>query len=320
MNGADETIIAEATDWHLASARDDMDWDGFTRWLEADVRHRTAYDEIVLADAALAEHGAMAAMQPAAANDDTIGYADDEAVAAPDSIAWHRWGGLAIAASLALVLALPWIGPGGPTTYATEAASRAIALQDGSQIVLAPHSRLEIADGERRIALSGAAWFDISHRPSRNLAITAGDLELRDIGTRFDVQETGGQVRVAVAEGHVRVASAAFDRPIDLSGGRGLTYDPRGGAVTVRDVRSEDAGAWRSGRLTYDAAPLVLVAADLARYTGVQVVVDKTLQDRRFSGTLIVGNGEAALRDLAQLMGLGLVGSNGAYRVTAQPG
>ena len=39
--------------WHLASCRDDMDWDGFTLWLEADPRHRAHYDEITLTDAAL---------------------------------------------------------------------------------------------------------------------------------------------------------------------------------------------------------------------------------------------------------------------------
>ena len=37
-------IDEAAARWHLAQADDDMDWSAFTEWLEADPRHRDAYD------------------------------------------------------------------------------------------------------------------------------------------------------------------------------------------------------------------------------------------------------------------------------------
>ena len=318
MNREEQDIIAEAAAWHAASNRDDMDWDGFTLWLEADPRHRSAYDEVALSDALLDEH--RDAVRPAspAANDDE----EDAAVAAVPSVRrggrWKLWSGLAVAASLAGLLVLPMFRADEAMIYQTRSASRSIALDDGSTIMLAPHSRLEVGGGQREVALNGGAWFDIRHDPDRALTITVGGARISDIGTRFDVQDAAGRLRVAVAEGTVRVSADALARPVDLAAGRGLTLDPQSGTALIGAVAAEDAGAWRSGRLSYDSVPLTLVAADIARYSGVKVAVAPLLRDRRFSGTLIVGNGETALRDLSQLMGIGLAGGDGAYRLVAR--
>ena len=51
-----DRIIEQAAAWHVASSDDAIDWDGFTAWLEADPRHRTAYDEIALTDAVVLDH------------------------------------------------------------------------------------------------------------------------------------------------------------------------------------------------------------------------------------------------------------------------
>ncbi|MCB2073410.1 MAG: FecR domain-containing protein [Novosphingobium sp.] len=230
--------------------------------------------------------------------------------------AWTRWAGAAIAATLAAILALPQFLPPSPVIYETTSASRMVALEDGSSVMLAPHSRLEVK-GERqeRMALNGGAWFDIRHDPSRPLAIRAGGVEISDIGTRFDVQAAGEQVRVEVAQGEVKVSSEALAQPIRLTQGRGLSYDAKVGTALVSTVRPDAIGEWRTGRLTYDSAPLALVAEDLSRYAGIKVTVADDLRNRQFSGTLVIDNGEAALRDLSRLMGIDLVPGTGGYRL-----
>lgn len=315
MTGDEDDILAQAATWHANSERDDMDWDGFTAWLEADARHREAYDEIALADALALEHrdalhAAAPVAAPLAAND------EDAAVPHPVFGGWKRWAGVAIAASLVAVLAVPQFGRSNSRLYETDAQSRQIALDDGSNVLLAPHSSLTI-EGKRqeRMALTGGAWFAIRHDPSRPLAITAGDVRISDIGTQFDVQAHGNDVRVEVAEGTVRVAGEALPQAIDLTAGKGVHYDGAMGTATVAPVAQEDAGEWRSGRLTYHSAPLPLVTADLARYASVNVTLPDELRSRRFSGTLVLGNGDTAIRDLSQVMGLGLRRNAGGYRL-----
>jgi len=306
MNRDNDRIVAEATAWHAAGMHDDMDWDGFTEWLGADPAHRRAYDEVALADALLDEHR------------ETLGAAfDDEPVAerAPATGSWKRWAGMAIAASLVGLMAIPQFLKDDARVYRTTAASRTVALEDGSTIMLAPHSRMSVED-DGKIALTGGAWFDIRHDPSRRLTINAADVTIGDIGTRFDVQVTGRQVRVEVAEGKVEVSSPALGQPLRLTQGRGLFFDGARGTATLSDVTADNAGEWRQGRLTYEAAPLSLVAADLSRYAALRVSMPESLRDRPFSGTLVIGDGKTALRDLSQVMDLELGRDAGGYRLS----
>lgn len=309
MTGADETIFAEAADWHLASARDDIDWGGFTAWLEADPRHRSAYDEIALADAALEQH-----------RDVLAPLVRETEKAAPVARfgrrKWPIWTGAALAASLAAVPILPQITAPQPETFSSGAAPLTVALEDGSSVLLAPHSRLTLAGRHKdQLALTGGAYFAIRHDPDRQLAIDAGSLEIGDIGTRFDVQTNGKAVRVEVSEGQLEVHGDALGETVRLRAGRRLLFDPAHRLASVAPVTAADVGEWREGRLTYDAAPLTLVASDLARYAGVTVSLAPGLAERRFSGTLSIRDGNAAVRDLAQLMGLKLSRGAGAYRL-----
>ena len=147
------------------------------------------------------------------------------------------------------------------------------------------------------------------------MEISAGSVQISDIGTRFDVQATGRQVRVEVAEGAVQVSSQALSQPVRLTKGRGLLFDSDGGTALVVPLSDDNIGEWRQGRLSYDSAPLPLVAADLSRYAGVRVIVPASLRNRQFSGTLVLGDGEAAIRDLSQVLGLELSHSSGDYKL-----
>lgn len=305
----DDRIFEQAAHWHEASAGDDMDWDGFTSWLEADPRHRKAYDEIALTDVLVAEHAS--ALQPRA---DT-----GEAVAAPPRRPWRRWAGGAIAAGLVALLALTQWPSEHTAIYRTDARSSEIALDDGSMITLAPRSRLEIRGGDQdRLALSGGAYFDIRHDPARNMTIAAGPLEVRDIGTRFDLQVDGQAVRLAIADGQVRVSGRALGEAVGVAAGQKLLFDPTGAPPRLGRIMPEAVGAWRLGTLDYQSAPLPLVVADLERYAGIRITLAEALDKRTFSGSLVIGNGKSAVRDLGQLMGLEVRADGDLYRL--EPG
>ncbi len=304
MNGADETIIEQAARWHLASAGDDMDWDAFTHWLGADPLHRAAYGRIAMADAALDDH--RSALAPLA----------EAPLAARHSPKWLRWAGGALAASLAVLLVVPLLSMPRLQTFASGVAPLQVALQDGSRVVLAPQSRLTVAGrhGEK-LALQGGAFFAIRHDPTRQMTIGAGGLEIGDIGTQFDVQTNGRAVRVEVSQGRVELRGEELGDALDLTAGHSVLFDPAHHVASIQPIAQQDVGEWRQGRLTYDAAPLSLVAADLTRYAGVPVKVPPPLAGRRFSGTLSIRNGDSAVRDLAQLMGLDVSRRSGGYQL-----
>lgn len=302
-----DRIIEQAATWHAASSDDAMDWDGFTNWLEADPRHRSAYDEIALADAAAFDHRAAFAQH------------GDASLRPARSRPRLAWAGGAIAAALVAIVAVPQFLSDPASLYTTAGTSRTIAFADGTSIVLAPHSSLEARGEGTRLALDGGAWFTVPHDPSRRLEISAGPVTISDIGTRFDVQTGSGSIRVAVAEGRLSASAAALDHPLTLAAGQALVFDEPGGSATVTRVAPETVGNWRRARLDFVAAPLVLVVADLERYAGVHVALPENLRDRRFSGSLDIRDGAAAALALADLMGLALrpdeSGNRSGYRL-----
>jgi len=313
MNRDEDRIENEAAAWHALSARDDMDWDGFTQWLEADPRHRRAFDEVALADALIDEHGASFAPRPDAGSARHVGATVTEL---RPRRRWPLWLGTGIAASLAAVMIAGQVIPPRPETFESGPIARTIALGDKSSVTLAPRSRLTIGGRDAtELALSGGAYFDIKHDPTRNLRITVGDVTVSDIGTRFDIRQAPSQVLVEVADGEVAVQSAALANTVQLTAGRRLQFDSAASRAVVSDIATGSAGEWREGRLSYDSAPLQLVASDLARYAGADLVVPDALAQRRFSGTLFIGNGESAIRDLAQLMALEVHRDGSAYRL-----
>jgi len=296
-----ETILDEAIAWHLAGETATMDWDGFTRWLERDDDHRRQYEAIAQTDAMLIRHHDTLARQAAVRARRRQG-------------GWLAAAFAASAAAAALVLVVT--GQGGEQTFATQGQGREVALADGSTITLAPHSRLTLADAQgSRIDLSGGAYFAVRHHPGRTMAIHAGALTVADIGTRFDIQSDGGSTRIAVAEGLVEVRSPELERAVPLSHGRALLFEDSAGQAHISAVGPDDVGSWRKGELSYTEAELGLVALDLARYGGRGLDVPDDMKGRRFSGTLVVGNGHYPAQDLARLMGLALVRGAGRDRL-----
>jgi transmembrane sensor len=300
MNRHDDPEIGDAAAaWFAAQDTDDTDWDGFTTWLEADPRHRAAIDALAAIDHAVAQQraaiGALLPHEPQAQSPDY------EHRRAPNRWRWAIGAGGAIAAALAVALALPEAAS--DRSWTSDAGVRQVALSNGVSATLAPHSRLVARGGDvRELALNGSAFFDVAHDPARTLRITAGAIEVRDIGTRFEVTGAGGDARVAVAEGQVSVGSAGLDRPVTLAAGHALVA--HGDTVTLAPVDRGDVARWRQGQLVYDQAPLSLVASDVARYTGRPVTVDPRIADRRFSGVLTIGDGQRLAKDVASIAGV----------------
>lgn len=309
-NGEEETVVDHAIAWHQAVVRDEVDWEKLTQWLEADLRHRDAFNDVSMIDAAI--DGDRESIRKLLPSD----LASDEA----RPRVGRRWMiGSGIAAALAVAVALPILQSpdAAPAVYATDAGSaKAVTLADGSQIALSAASAVEIADHQHRIALTrGAAVFDIRHDPSRQMTVTAGPYRIIDIGTRFAIDTAPGHVSVAVAKGQVSVTKANAQAVTVRAGYR---LSSRGSAPPrLSPIALDSIGSWQRGRLVYDDAPLPMVAADITRYLGTPIVLAPALGDRRFSGVLVIGNGSRLVSDLAGVAGLSVRRQDGAVMLGA---
>lgn len=304
-----EAILVAAARWHLQSAGDDMDWDGFTLWLEADPGHRTAYDAIALDEGLIAQNSAaiLNLITPEADERPRLSTKALAYLGRRPAMWFGPATGLAAAAALSLALlpvdrTVP--GAGGDHSYAAPSdAARTLALTDGVRVVLSRGARLTVpASAGAPMRLTGTAYFDVAHRPDRVLNIQAGGYTISDIGTRFEVANGDIGVRVSVEEGAVSLSRNSAAGAVRLSAGQGALGFHHGGAIELTSVTPQSVGSFRRGELVYQNTPLGIVAQDIGRYTDMPVKVDNSVAQRRFSGALTIGNGKALAQNLADLM------------------
>jgi transmembrane sensor len=305
-----EQMLDQAIAWQAALEQDDADWDGYLAWLEADPQHREAFDAIALVDAAITDNREH--IRP------LLAPVSDHA-ALPVVSRWRPrmlWGG-AVAACLAAMVAVPMLRTNAdPVIYTNDGtANRSLALENGTNVILAPSSRIVVTgkDAGAIELAQGEAYFDVRHDPGRTLTVSAGTYRISDIGTRFSVNLAGGNFRVGVAEGVVSVSMSGDSRAVRLESGHQLVGG--NGDLTLAPVDIDQIGSWRSGRLSYTDAPLSLVAADITRYSGKEIIVDPSVEKKHFSGSLVIGDGSKLVGDLADVMGIGARPAGDAVRL-----
>lgn len=216
----------------------------------------------------------------------------------------RRFIAAALVACLAFLIVASQLSLWLRADFATEAGeSREITLEDGSQVHLSAGSAIStmFAPDRRIVALlRGEAFFRVSADAARPFSVQAEDLTVTVIGTAFDVGFTPRTFSVAVASGTVAVKYAGGDRAVALSAGDKLSIDRTSGQPVRSAIAGEDIAAWRSGRLIVENAAFADVIDAIGRHhSGLIVIADASLQQRRVTGVYDLSNPSRALRALA---------------------
>jgi transmembrane sensor len=208
--------------------------------------------------------------------------------------------------------------------YATIAAHRAvIRLRDGTQVTLAPKSRVrytaDYGRAHRDLYLEGEAYFQVAHDVRHPLRVHTAKSVTEDLGTAFVVKAYADQIatEVVVAEGRValwRADTTAASRPALVLGARDLgRIDPSGMATLRRGVDVGRYLAWTRGVLTFDAAPLADVVLTLERWYNVEIrLSDSTLAVRRLTATFTNEPIDLVLKRIALTLGLRVERADGS--------
>jgi transmembrane sensor len=111
-------------------------------------------------------------------------------------------------------------------------------LRDGSRILIeTPDTQItKQRESNEEVVFelrTGAARFDVAHRPERAFRVEAGDVQVSVIGTRFRVERRGRRTLVAVERGRVRVSWSGASE--ELSAGEHGAYPPSEAAAAVTD-------------------------------------------------------------------------------------
>ncbi|WP_337171531.1 FecR domain-containing protein [Gemmatimonas aurantiaca] len=205
---------------------------------------------------------------------------------------WSRWAGAVAVAALLLLMVRVADEPPIDTSRSTEEfrASEFVtdqsemvtaSLADGSVVRLAPESRLRVtpAINRREVWLDGEAFFAVARDSVRPFSVRtrAGSVEV--LGTRFDLQVVGSELRLVVTEGKVALVSGAHRQTV-VAGQIARVRD--GGPPQVEGAVAVDSVlAWTRGFIVFQNTPLHQVAAELEQRYGARVLLpDSTIASR----------------------------------------
>lgn len=187
-----------------------------------------------------------------------------------------------------------------------------IPLRDGSNITLntATEVRVELTAQQRHIQLDdGEAFFEVAHDPTRPFVVQVGNKRVIAVGTKFSVRRNGGNVRVIVTEGKVRIENMTAIAEIPRGSGAAEVFVTPGGIATAGDggivvqerglAEVEEDLSWRLGYLTFRDTSLADAVAEFNRYNVHKITIDDpSIAAIRISGTFRALNYDAFVRVL----------------------
>ena len=163
-----------------------------------------------------------------------------------------------------------------------------LTLSDGTMIYLNSESTLsfpvKFQGKERKVYLTGEAYFKVAKNTEHPFVVTAGELEVLVTGTTFGVRAYKDEkdIQTTLESGQVTVRVEC--KSVKLVPNKQVLFNKSTMGLEVRDVDVDLYLAWADGRLVYDNCPLEKILTDLGRWYNIDVFYSRDeLRSYQFS-------------------------------------
>ena len=163
-----------------------------------------------------------------------------------------------------------------------------LTLSDGTMIYLNSESTLsfpvKFQGKERKVYLTGEAYFKVAKNTEHPFVVTAGELEVLVTGTTFGVRAYKDEkdIQTTLESGQVTVRGEG--KSVKLVPNKQVLFNKSTMGLEVRDVDVDLYLAWADGRLVYDNCPLEKILTDLGRWYNIDVFYSRDeLRSYQFS-------------------------------------
>ena len=102
----------------------------------------------------------------------------------------------------------------------------------------------------RKVKITGEAYFEVVHNEKMPFIVQNGDLEVRDLGTHFNVNTYGDETaeRITLLEGSILVSLNALSELLKPGQQARINNDIK----LLNDVNMDEVMAWKNGRFMFD--------------------------------------------------------------------
>jgi len=199
-----------------------------------------------------------------------------------------------------------------------------VMLDDGTQILVNRNSTIRFnknfRSAERRVFLSGEAWFDVARDTTRPFIIEAGDALVEVLGTSFNVNayKESPVVEITVESGLVALSAKENQEDlIVMKAGSGGTYHKSQKELTLLASSNPNNISWKTRELYFDGSSLGEVLSLLRRVYGAKLVImDPELESCTITVTFKDQSLDAVLKVLEMTLDLEITRSGDEIRLS----
>lgn len=167
-----------------------------------------------------------------------------------------------------------------------------LTLEDGTRLTLNRGAQLIYPDRftgrQREIFLSGEAYFDVAHDSKHPFVVRVGDLSIKVLGTKFNVESypDSETITTTLLEGSVEVESQLSHRSVRMVPDQQLSYNTRSGEMQLSTLsESEESIRWTDNVWVLHQTPFLEVCKRLERQFHIKVVIlNDGLVEKNFTG------------------------------------
>lgn len=170
-----------------------------------------------------------------------------------------------------------------------------MAFVDGSHVWLNAGSSVTypvpFEGNERKVKISGEAYFEIAHDASKPFKVAKGDMEVTVFGTHFNVNayDDESDIKVTLLEGSVKVSKGSANSMLKPGEQAQIPAKDGTGANRVSIVNSvdiEQVMAWKEGQFIFENTDISTIMRQIGRWYDVQIVYQGEIPDRGLGGSM----------------------------------
>ena len=170
-----------------------------------------------------------------------------------------------------------------------------LILSDGTKVWLNAASSMRFPTAfkgnERKVEITGEAYFEIARNPAMPFKVIAGGGEIRVLGTQFNVNAYADEstVKTTLLEGAVAVQKE--NARLVLSPGQQAKFRPQPQSTNsektitlLKDIDTGHETAWKDGFFWFDNTDIHTLMRQVSRWYDVEVEFKGEISDDGFSG------------------------------------
>lgn len=178
----------------------------------------------------------------------------------------------------------------GRQVYNAQRQPRFVVLKDGSRVWLNSATRLVYTDfpfiGERRLNLTGEAYFDVASDPEKPFIIQSGNMVTQVLGTAFNIKAYPNEpFSITVTKGKIKLEDKKTRTVTFLTPNKQVKYADQRPPVLVA-VKADMAYSWTKGQLEFYDQSFEEIARTINRKYNVNIVfANKSLEQCMITAT-----------------------------------